>query len=70
MNTACRAWEGVDNPTEKLLSAYGETEGSTVRNLIKALREAGLTHFANEIEKLVSTTRDQDDAERIEEVYV
>lgn len=70
LNAECRAWEGVDNPTEKLLSAYGETEGSTVRNLIKALREAGLTLFANEIEQLVSTTQGQDDAERIEEIDV
>ena len=58
----CRAWEGVDcNPTEKLLSAYGERAGSTVRNLAKALRKAGLTQFADEVEKLVSTPQDQDD---------
>lgn len=58
LGAECRAWEAANNPTEKLLSAYGELEGSTVRNLVNALREAGLTHFANEVEKLVSTTKD------------
>ena len=73
MGGECRGWERADNPTEKMLSAYGEMEGSTVGNFIKAVREAGLTHFANEIEKLVSTPQDQDqgdDGERIEEIDV
>ena len=54
-----KAWEGAENPTEKLLTAYGEREGSTIRNLIAALREAELSHFANEIEQQFSIGRDQ-----------
>lgn len=66
LGAECRAWEAVDNPTEKLLSAYGELEGSTMRNLVSAIRKAGLTHFANEVKKLVSTTQDQDDDDDID----
>ena len=50
-----RAWEGKQNPTEMLLTAYGEKEESTIRGLISALREAGLTQFAYEIEQAFST---------------
>ena len=55
----CKTWEGAENPTEKLLTAYGEREGSTIRNLIAALRGVELTHFANEIEQKFSIGRDQ-----------
>lgn len=54
-----RSWKGAQNPTGMLLTAYGEKADSTLRNLIKALREADLTHFAAEIEKAFSgTTQD------------
>ncbi|KAJ7327389.1 hypothetical protein OS493_027079 [Desmophyllum pertusum] len=55
----CRAWEGAENPTKRLLTAYGEKEGSTIRSLIVAVREAELTYFANEIEQRFSITRVQ-----------
>lgn len=66
----CKAWETAENPTEKLLKAYGEKEGSTIRNLIKVLRDpqVGLTQFANEIERKFSTTQDQNGAECKEEI--
>jgi len=68
----CRAWETAENPTERLLKAYGEKAGSTVRNLIKALRgpKVGLTQFANEIEIKFSssTTQDQSKGESSEEI--
>lgn len=57
----------MDNPTEKLLSAYGEREGSTARNFVKALREAELGYFANEIERMVSANQDQGEAENVQE---
>lgn len=61
----CKAWETAENPTEKLLKAYGEKAGSTIRNLIKALKdpEVGLTQFANEIEEKFSTSTTQDQNE-------
>ncbi|XP_020607681.1 tumor necrosis factor receptor superfamily member 4-like [Orbicella faveolata] len=68
----CSAWQTAENPTEKLLKAYGEKAGSTVRNLIKALRdpEVGLTQFANEIEAKFSgsTTQHQNEGESNEEI--
>ncbi|XP_020610627.1 uncharacterized protein LOC110049182 isoform X2 [Orbicella faveolata] len=45
----CRKWKSAEDPTETLLKAYGEQEGSTINNLIKALMEVGLTKFAEEI---------------------
>ena len=68
----CRGWVTAENPTEKLLRAYGEKAGSTVRNLIKALRDpkVGLTQFADEIEAKFSspTTQDPNEVESIEEM--
>ncbi|KAJ7335996.1 hypothetical protein OS493_013365 [Desmophyllum pertusum] len=52
----CRAWEAADNPTEKMLTAYGDKEGSTIKSLIAALRESELTQLANEIEQQFSIT--------------
>lgn len=49
----CESWKNhSDNPAETFLTAYGEKEGSTIRNLIKALRdpEVDLTQIAKEIE--------------------
>ena len=56
----CKAWESAENPTEKLLKAYGEKEGSTIRKLIEALRQMGLTRFAKEIEDKFSSSTTQD----------
>ena len=38
------------NPTEAFLQLYSEREGSTLRALVGALRECGLTLIASEIE--------------------
>ena len=48
-----------------MLKAYGEKAGSTIRNLIKALKDpqVGLTQFANEIEEKFSTSTTQDQNE-------
>jgi len=56
----CKAWESAENPTEKLLKAYGQKEGSTIRNLIEALRQVELTRFAKEIEDKFSSSTTQD----------
>lgn len=48
-----------------MLKAYGEKAGSTIRNLVKALKDpqVGLTQFANEIEEKFSTSTTQDQNE-------
>ncbi|CAH3018846.1 unnamed protein product [Porites evermanni] len=49
-----RQWRRADNPTVKLLTALAEDEESTIRKLIKASQEAGLTLFAKELGKRFS----------------
>lgn len=55
-----RGWEASDNNVniDKFLTAYGEKEGSTIRRLVKAIREAGLQFPANNLEQHFSTTQD------------
>ena len=66
-----RAWKGLDNPTESFLRSYGEKAGSTVTTLIEALREDGLTHFADQIETAFSSTsQDHGETERVAETPV
>lgn len=52
----CESWKHGENPAEKFLKAYGEKEGSTIRNLVKALRDPDveLTQIAREIEEKFS----------------
>ncbi|XP_066030396.1 tumor necrosis factor receptor superfamily member 16-like isoform X6 [Pocillopora verrucosa] len=50
-----RGWEGVQNPIENLLKAFGEKEGSTIRGLVEATRRAGLTHCASQLENQFDT---------------
>ena len=52
----CRQWRGrgVRNPTENLLTAFAEKRESTIRKLIEASEEAGLTLFASEFENRFS----------------
>ncbi|XP_068714633.1 tumor necrosis factor receptor superfamily member 16-like isoform X3 [Montipora foliosa] len=44
-----RAFNSLPNPTEAFLTLYSEKQGSTVRTLVDACEEAGLTHFASEM---------------------
>ncbi|XP_067024907.1 tumor necrosis factor receptor superfamily member 16-like isoform X2 [Acropora muricata] len=46
----CRGFTCLRNPTEAFLQLYSEREGSTLRALVGALRECGLTLIASEIE--------------------
>lgn len=78
----CEAWKNADNPAKKLLQAYGEKEGSTIRTLVNVLRdpEVDLTQIAKEIEDKVSPPQDQGEpetqmeqgegAERLDDTYV
>ena len=52
-----RGWEGAQNPIESLLKAFGEKEGSTIRGLIEAIRKAGLTLCASQLEDKFDTPR-------------
>ena len=61
---------GAQNPTEMFLTAYGEKEGSTIRNLINALRRAELTHFADTIEQKFFPVQDQDVVEVVVDTSV
>ena len=70
LGNEARAWGGLQNPTEALLSTYGEKRGSTVRSLINALIEDGLTQFASQIEEEFSSAQDPADAQRVEETDV
>lgn len=84
MRDECEAWRNADNPTKKLLQAYGEKEGSTIGTLINVLRdpEVDLTQIAKEIEDKFSPPQDQiedepetqmeqgEGAERIVNTYV
>ena len=66
LKDASRDWERAENPAEKLLSAYGEKDGSTIRNLIKALKEAGLTLLAGQLEEKFTNTNEQERGEEPE----
>ena len=70
----CATWKIAENPTEKFLKAYGEKEGSTIKNLTTALRdpEVDLTQIAKEIdEKFAPPPKDQGEPpERIVDTYV
>ncbi|XP_015753729.1 PREDICTED: tumor necrosis factor receptor superfamily member 1B-like isoform X3 [Acropora digitifera] len=46
----CRGFTSLRNPTEAFLQLYSEREGSTLRAVVGALRECGLTLIASEIE--------------------
>jgi len=60
LRDASSDWERAENPTEKLLKAYGEKDGSNIRNFISALREADMTLFACELEEKFSKSCDQE----------
>ncbi|XP_068757802.1 uncharacterized protein [Montipora capricornis] len=45
----CRAFTSLPHPTEAFLTLYSEKQGSTVRTLVDACEEAGLTQFASEM---------------------
>ncbi|XP_022799267.1 tumor necrosis factor receptor superfamily member 16-like isoform X2 [Stylophora pistillata] len=49
------AWGISENPTELLLKSYGQKSGSTIQGLIRALKEADLTKFADDIENMFAT---------------
>ena len=61
----CRQWRGrgVRNPTENLLTAFAEKRESTIRKLIEASEEAGLTLFASELENRFSPKDNQSGSE-------
>jgi len=63
LRDASSDWERAEKPTEKMLKAYGEKDGSNVRNFISALREAGMTLFACELEEKFSKSCDQEGSE-------
>ena len=67
LRAECETWKSAENPAEKLLTAYGEKAGSTIRKLVEVLRdpEVGLTQIANEIEGKFSPSQDQ--VEHVEE---
>ena len=46
-----RGWQARDDEIniKKFLKAYGEREGSTVKRLIQAIRDAGLSLSANKL---------------------
>lgn len=69
LRAECEAWKNAQNPAERVLKAYGEKEGSTLRKLVKVLRdpEVDLTHFASEIETHFS---DQGKQENVKETQV
>ena len=49
-------WEGVQNPIEYLLKAYGEKEGSSIRGLIEATRRSGLKQCASQWKHIFDTS--------------
>ena len=55
MGNDWEAWGSSENPTELLLKSYGQKSGSTIQGLIRALKEADLTKFADDIEKMFAT---------------
>ena len=57
MGVESRGWQGASHPVDKLLTAYGEKEGSTIRRLIQAAREAGQTYCASKLERKFDTTQ-------------
>ena len=61
MKDRCRQWRGrgVCNPTDNLLTAFAEKRESTIRKLIEASEEAGLTLFASELENRFSPKDNQ-----------
>ena len=61
----CRQWRGrgVRNPTDNLLTAFAEKRESTIRKLIEASEEAGLTLFASELENRFSPKDNQSGSE-------
>jgi len=63
LRDASSDWERAENPTEKMLKAYGEKDGSNVANFISALREAGMTLFACELEEKFSKSCDREGSE-------
>lgn len=56
---ASRAWRALDEAIniQKFLEEYGEKEGSTVRRLIQAIRDAGLGRAANKLEQNLDPDR-------------
>ncbi|XP_022799291.1 uncharacterized protein LOC111337272 [Stylophora pistillata] len=56
---ASRAWRALDEAIniQKFLEEYGEKEGSTVRRLIQAIRDAGLGLSANKLEQNLDPDR-------------
>lgn len=72
LRDASRDWERAENPTEKLLSAYGEKDGSTIRNFIKALKEADMTLLASQLEnKFTTDTHKEEEVEnRVTDTWV
>ena len=65
MKDRCRQWRrsGVRNPTDNLLTAFAEKRESTIRKLIEASEEAGLTLFASELENRFSPKHNQSGSE-------
>lgn len=63
LRAGCEGWKNAENPAERVLKAYGEKEGSTLRKLVKVLRdpEVDLTQFASEIETRFSDQGKQED---------
>ncbi|PFX20129.1 uncharacterized protein LOC111337269 isoform X2 [Stylophora pistillata] len=54
-----RVWTADDDEKniKKFLDAYGEKEGSTAKRLIQAIRDAGLSLSANELERKLDSDR-------------
>lgn len=55
-----RGWQARDDEIniKKFLEAYGEREGSTVKRLIQAIRDAGLELSAEKLKKKLGSDGD------------
>ena len=70
LGNEAKSWVGLSNPTEAFLTAYGEKRGSTVRSLINALKDDGLTHFASRVEERFSPAQDHVHTAGVNETHV
>lgn len=59
----CRAFSSQQSPTQAFLTLYSEKRGSTVRTLVNASEEAGLTHFASQMRERFVPTQDHEESE-------
>ena len=57
----CKGFTCSRNPTEGFLQLYSEKEGSTVRALVGAVRECGLTLIASDIETKFASVQETEE---------